>query len=85
MKLTMLTRAWCHLCDEMLEAVRPVAAAAGASVALVDVDLPANAALEARWGDKVPVLFAGEPSGGVELCRHRFDGARVNAALAEPG
>jgi thioredoxin reductase (NADPH) len=85
-RFTLLSRSYCHLCDEMLEALRPVAA--GAPVDVIDVDAPEHAALEARWGDAVPVLFAGEPAPGHELCRYRLDAARVvaalNAALAGP-
>ena len=80
MQLTLLARAYCHLCDEMLEAVGPLAAARQVPVAVVDVD--AQPALEAAYGDRVPVLFAGEPVGGTELCHYRLDRARVEAALA---
>ena len=82
MRLTLLTRAYCHLCDEMLDALRPMAAARGATVSLVDVD--SDAALEEAYGDLVPVLFAGNPAAGRELCRYRLDAARVEAALAAP-
>jgi thioredoxin reductase (NADPH) len=78
-RFTLLSRSYCHLCDEMLEALRPVAA--GMPVDVIDVDAPEHAALEARWGDAVPVLFAGEPAPGHELCRYRLDAARVAAAL----
>ena len=61
MTLTLLTRAYCHLCDEMLAAVRPLAAASGAILAVIDVD--ANPWLERLYGDRVPVLFAGDPDG----------------------
>ena len=47
--MTLLTRAYCHLCDEMLAAVRPLAAARGATVAVVDVD--ADPALERAFGE----------------------------------
>ncbi len=79
MRFTLLSRSYCHLCDEMLEALRPVAASM--SVDVIDVDAPEHAALAARWGDAVPVLFAGEPVPGHELCRYRLDAARVAAAL----
>ena len=79
MRFTLLSRSYCHLCEEMLEALRPVVA--GVPVDVIDVDAPEHAALEARWGDAVPVLFAGEPSPGHELCRYRLDAARVTAAL----
>jgi len=78
--LTLLTRAYCHLCDEMLEALRPLAAAHAASIRVVDVD--ADASLEAAFGDDVPVLFAGDPRSGEELCLHRLDARRVAAVLA---
>jgi hypothetical protein len=78
--LTLLTRAYCHLCDEMLAAVRPIAAAHDASISVVDVD--ADPALEAAYGDLVPVLFAGDPTAGDELCRYRLDRSRVLAAVA---
>ena len=80
MHLTLLSRAYCHLCDEMLEALKPLAAARRATVAVVDVD--GEPALEAEYGERVPVLFAGEPVGGTELCHYRLDRARVEAALA---
>ena len=79
MRLTLLSRAYCHLCDEMLAAVEPLAAAAGATVAVVDVD--ADAELERAYGDRVPVLFAGEPAAGDELCHFRVDLRRIEAAL----
>jgi len=79
MTLTLLTRAYCHLCDEMLAAVRPIAASHAASIEVLDVD--ADAALEAAYGEFVPVLFAGAPGRGEELCRYRLDRARVVEAL----
>jgi hypothetical protein len=67
----------------MQDALRPLVAARGALVSVIDVDDPAHAALEAVWGDDVPVLFAGDPESRNELCRHRLDAARVAAALAD--
>ncbi len=83
MKLTLLSRAYCHLCDEMQAAVAPVAAARGATLTVVDVD--ADAALEARYGERVPVLFLGEPGTGIELGHYVCDPVRVDAALAATG
>jgi len=78
-QLTLLTRAYCHLCDEMREALAPFAARHGARVDEIDVD--ADAELEARWGDFVPVLLAGGRH-GTELCHFVLDGTRVEQALA---
>src|SRR5215472_3363641 len=77
-RLTLLTRGYCHLCDEMRAALAPLAAQAGLSVEEIDVD--SDPALEARWGEHVPVLLAGER----ELCRHRLDRAAL-AAFASAG
>ena len=79
MTLTLLVRAYCHLCDEMRAALAPLAAEAGASVTEIDID--GDAALEARWGDKVPVLLAGER----ELCHYRLEASAVTAYLARAG
>ena len=76
-KLTLLVRAYCHLCDEMSEDLAPLLASCDATVELLDVD--ADPVLEARWGDKVPVLLGG----GQELCRHRLDAAAVLRWLRE--
>jgi plasmid stability protein len=80
-KLTLLVRAYCHLCDEMHAALRPLAAAHGAAIDVLDVDAPLNAALEAEWGEQVPVLFAGDPDAGAVLCALRLDAERVTEAL----
>ena len=79
--LTLLSRAYCHLCDEMRDAAQPVAARHGAS--LVEIDVDAHPALEARYGDLVPVLMLGGPDAGAVLCHYRFEPASVEAALGE--
>jgi hypothetical protein len=66
----------------MLAALGPIAASHAASIDVVDVD--ADPALAATYGALVPVLFAGAPATGEELCRYRLDRARVFAALAGP-
>ena len=76
--LTLLVRAYCHLCDEMRAAVAPLAKSAGAHVTEIDVD--ADTAVEGRFGDLVPVLLLGGID-GAELCHYRLDKARVTDAL----
>ena len=71
--LTLLSRAYCHLCDEMQAALAPLAARHDAKVVVIDVD--AHPALEARYGERVPVLFAGAPEAGEELCHYHLDAA----------
>jgi thioredoxin reductase (NADPH) len=74
-RLTLLVRAYCHLCDEMREAVRPIADKAG--LALQEIDVDSDPALEARWGTRVPVLLAGSR----ELCHYRLDSRALAAFL----
>jgi hypothetical protein len=81
-ELTLLARAYCHLCDDMLAALAPRAAARGASVTVIDVDAPGCEGLEAEWGERVPVLFAGPPDPGNEVCHFHLDPDRVEAACA---
>ncbi|MFC0398629.1 glutaredoxin family protein [Paraburkholderia rhizosphaerae] len=74
--LTLYGRAWCHLCDDMRAALEPLRVEFGVHVDVVDID--ADAALEARYNEAVPVLVLA----GAELCRYHLDEARVRGALA---
>jgi hypothetical protein len=79
LRLTFLTRAYCHLCDTMRDALMPLAAAHGASVREIDVD--ADAVLEAAYGDLVPVVLHGDVDEGQVLCHYHLDRARIVSAL----
>jgi thioredoxin reductase (NADPH) len=57
----------------MIAALEPVAARHGWRMEVLDVD--ERPALEARWGERVPVLLAD----GVEICHYRLDLAAVDA------
>jgi thioredoxin-like negative regulator of GroEL len=79
--LTLLSRAYCHLCDEMRDALLPLAERLGAIVAEVDID--AHPDLEARFGELVPVVMLGAPTDGVALCHYHLDPDAVAAALSK--
>ena len=64
---TVLSRSWCHLCDEFIEALTPIAQEYGWRVEVIDVDLDEKR--YAVYDEHIPVLF----DGNVELCRHQFD------------
>lgn len=81
--LTLLTRAYCHLCDDMRDALARLAA--GRDVDIVELDVDADPALESRYGELVPVLLLGDVAGGRELCRYHLDHAAVQAALKVAG
>lgn len=78
-RLTLLSRAYCGLCDAMLREAAPVARAHGFVIEVVDVD--AQPALVETWDTLVPVLFLGAPQRGNELCHYHFDAERVRLAL----
>ena len=70
---TVLSREWCHLCHELVDALRPVADEFGWRIEVIDVDL--HPQLLARWDELVPVLLHGER----ELCHYHLDIAAVRA------
>lgn len=53
--LTLYTRAGCHLCEDMEAVLLPVAAEFGC--VLERVDISSDPALEARFGQEIPVLL----------------------------
>jgi hypothetical protein len=80
MTLTLLSRAYCHLCDDMRAALAPIAQRANARIVELDVD--ADPALEAAYGEHVPVLLLGTVADGRELCHYWLDAQCVTEALA---
>ncbi len=79
MRLTVYSRAWCHLCDELCAALAPLAARYGVPVDVIDVD--SDPSLDEQYGEQVPVVFAGE----TELCHYWLDAARVVEAFEAAG
>jgi hypothetical protein len=77
--LTLLSRAYCHLCDEMRDALAPMLA--GHAVTVHEIDVDSDSALETRYGELVPVLLLGSPEDGRELCHYRLDAAAVRAVV----
>ncbi len=75
-KLTVLSRAYCHLCEDMIAALKQFQGRYSFEIEVVDVDRDPR--LEEKWGDKVPVLLDGER----ELCHYFLDAAVLDARLA---
>jgi glutaredoxin len=75
-KLTVLSRADCHLCEEMLLALKQFQGRYDFEIEVIDVDR--HPRLEDQWGDKVPVLLDGDR----ELCHYYLDHEAVDARLA---
>jgi thioredoxin reductase (NADPH) len=75
-KLTVLSREYCHLCEELIAGLKRFQARYDFDIEVVDVDR--HPMLEAQWGDKVPVLLDGDR----EICHYRLDPDAVEARLA---
>lgn len=75
LRLTLIVRAYCHLCDELREGLLRLAV--GRDVVLEELDVDASPELEARFGERVPVLLDGPVDSGRELCHYFLDAERV--------
>jgi thiol-disulfide isomerase/thioredoxin len=79
--LTVYSRTYCHLCDDMIAALRNLQGRFRFDVKVVDVD--SDDTLERRFGELVPVLITGSGKDERELCHYFLDEPAVTAFLAE--
>jgi hypothetical protein len=86
-RFTLYSRSYCHLCEDMLTALRNFMAREGLpfSVDVIDIDASPDPALLERFDELVPVLFGDDP-GGPELCHYFLNEAalRQHLKLAQP-
>ena len=73
--LTLYSRTWCHLCDEMLSGLQSLQSEQPFELTVIDVD--SDPAREQRFGEWVPVLMHGDR----ELCHYHMDSAAVTDYL----
>lgn len=78
-RVTVMTRAGCHLCQEAETIVAEVCAELGVGWASVDVD--ADARQQDQYGDRVPVILVD----GREHAYLRVERDRLRAALTASG
>lgn len=71
LRFTLVTRAGCDLCEEMLAELERFCRGRDAEISLVDVD--ADATLRTRYGYRVPVLLLDDEP----VCHGHFDVAEV--------
>ena len=74
-KLTVLSRTYCHLCDDMITALENFRGRFSLAFEFEVIDIDQHPVLEEKWGDKVPVLMDDE----AEICHYFLD----EVALAE--
>lgn len=77
LKLSLVSRTYCHLCDEMELALRPLAEQFGVEVEVLDVD--SDPELLALYDERVPVLLHEDN----ELCHYFLDVAKVRDYLGK--
>jgi hypothetical protein len=80
MHFTLYSRGYCHLCQDMLDALlRLQTPSRPFTVDVVDIDTSDDPTLLARFDELVPVLYAdlSQP----ELCHYFLDASRVLALL----
>ncbi len=78
MHFTLYSRSYCHLCQDMLDALMRLQTP-GQPITVDVIDVDADEALVARFDELVPVLYAdlSQP----ELCHYFLDEARVREVL----
>jgi hypothetical protein len=74
--LTVLSREYCHLCEELITALKQFQGRYAFDIEVIDVDR--HPQLEEKWGDKVPVLLDGD----LEICHYYLDIEAVDTRLA---
>lgn len=74
-RLTLYSRGYCHLCDDMLAALEVLRDEYSFDIEIKDVD--ADPDLEAKYNERVPVLVAN----GAELCHYFLDEPKVREYL----
>jgi hypothetical protein len=77
------SRSWCHLCDDMLHALRVLA---GDATRIDVIDVDGDPALVERYDELVPVLIGCRPGQSPEqLCHYHLDEPAVRRFLGYPG
>ncbi|OYO29946.1 glutaredoxin family protein [Janthinobacterium sp. PC23-8] len=81
MHFTLYSRSYCHLCQDMFDALQGLQTAARSfTVEVIDIDTSPDPALLVRFDELVPVLYGdlAQP----ELCHYFLDEAAVRRYLA---
>lgn len=75
MKLRLMSRSYCSLCQKMLDALAPHQQRHGFEIEVIDIDQYPE--LEAKYNELVPVLLLGEQ----EICHWHLDEQRLHEVL----
>lgn len=75
-RLTLYLRHGCHLCEAMLRQLQPLQAELGFELETVDID--GDPALEAAYGQLVPVLMRGD----TEICHYFLEVSQLRQCFS---
>lgn len=76
------SRSYCHLCDDMLQALQAMSGEYPFTVEVIDVD--SDEALVAQFDELVPVLFGQKDgAGAMQLCNYFLDEVKVREFLTQ--
>jgi thiol-disulfide isomerase/thioredoxin len=79
-QLTLYSRSYCHLCDQMRDALQPLREQYPFALDVVDVD--ADPALVAQYDELVPVLTGSiNGASALQLCHYFLDEKKVRDFL----
>ncbi len=79
---TLYSRTYCHLCDDMLAALRALKIVEPVSITVIDVDT--DETLVAKYDELVPVLLARKDGQvGQQLCHYFLDEVAVRGFIAQ--
>ncbi|MGV8892226.1 MAG: glutaredoxin family protein [Burkholderiaceae bacterium] len=79
-KFTLYARLYCHLCDDMLQALEQLRGLASFEVVVLDVD--SDALLLEQYDELVPVLVGcRDDATALQLCHYHLDSEKVTAFL----
>jgi hypothetical protein len=80
-RLTLYSRGYCHLCEDMLGALEQLRAERGGGFDIEVVDVDADPLLLSLYDELVPVLAVVEVAEVQELCHYFLDKSAVLAYL----
>lgn len=81
-KFTLYARLYCHLCDDMLQALESLRGLAAFEVVVLDVDK--DAVLLEQYDELVPVLVGcRDGTTALQLCHYHLDIEKVTAFLMD--
>jgi Glutaredoxin-like domain (DUF836) len=85
LRLTLVGRSYCSLCDKMRVSLADYAKINDISLQLAEIDLDDFPQWEDKFGERVPILMLADAPNGAEICHYHFDEAAFMQHTAKQG